>query len=118
MSASNVLHPDQFERVHSTLLEKTLPEIAAHHYSNSPEYMRALTRDIKRNGIQHPVEMHGNDIQEGHHRAAVAYKLGIPMPVSEVDHYSRPEADAYREDTEKWHNKYLAQTFKNAGMEP
>jgi hypothetical protein len=116
MSAQDYLHPEQFGQMRSSLLGKTLPEVAKHHYKNSPEYMRALERDVKRNGFQHPIavsEEDPTDITGGHHRAAVAYKLGIPVPV-------RPEGDwefseEHKVDTDKWHDRLVDIQMKNVG---
>lgn len=49
-------------------------------------YIRHLTRDIRKNGLQTPVRIRNeNIVEEGNHRAAAILRLGLdPVPVEHV----------------------------------
>lgn len=108
MSAQDWLHPHQFEDVYSEPMDMSLPEMSRHHYATQPRYMSALEKDIKRQGIKYSSEVVRRPgepvtLTEGNHRASVAYKLGIPLPVEDLK-AGPPIGDP--DHTEMWHQKY------------
>jgi DNA modification methylase len=56
-----------------------------------PEELAILEADIKKRGIQHPVETdEDGNILDGHHRAEIARRLGLPCPTV-VRHFATEE---------------------------
>jgi hypothetical protein len=105
MAASDHLHPDQFGRIRNPYMNIGLGEISRRLYSQQPEYMSALEDDVKQNGFQHPVETEQtpegeHHILDGHHRAAVAYNLGIPFPRADKNYRRSP---ANKDSEARWH---------------
>lgn len=103
MSADNYLHPDQFGLVRQTQTEATIEGMHAYRYSREPEYMAALEADVKKNGFRNPVRVSPNPdgsmaLLDGSHRAAVAYHLNIPLPISNGDGEDTRH-------TNRWHKK-------------
>lgn len=76
-----------------------------------PHYMHALTEDVRRNGIKHPIEIahHDEDAWEvggGHHRAVVAWHLGQTAPyvrTQEPGDWEPPEH--YHSENTKWRER-------------
>lgn len=102
------LRPDQFGMIYSSLLEMPLAEFSPYHYQLKPGYMAALEEDIALYGIQLPVETASGDdfdITSGHHRAAVAYRLRLPISrVSEDDPIL--QTSEFRQTTMRWHQRW------------
>ena len=127
MSASDHLSPDQFviphselENTFSGLREEYVSETAAKHYERQPRYMAALERHIRRHGIVYPAEVDARgQLQEGHHRASVAYKLGLDLPAVREGSQDHSES-GYRADTDAWHAKHWKleeePRLRNAGV--
>jgi hypothetical protein len=96
--------PEQFGHVVGSdpgVRGKSLPALADTYYNREPDYMSRLESHVKQNGFQTPVGVRFNDragnyqIQGGgHHRAAVAARLGIPLPATDLsdDPAARPDA--------------------------
>jgi hypothetical protein len=86
--------PEQFKHVVGSdpgVKGKSLHAVADTLYNREPEYMSKLESHVKENGFQTPVGVKFNDragnyqIQGGgHHRAAVAARLGMPLPAVDV----------------------------------
>lgn len=103
MSAQDHLQPHQFDQVRQTQTGATIASLHESRYSREPEYMAALEADVKKNGFRNPVRVSPDadgsiSLLDGSHRAAVAYHLGIPLPVSNGDNENT-------RNTSLWHKK-------------
>lgn len=81
---------------------KSMAALADTYYNREPEYMAGLESHVKENGFKTPVGVQFNDqkgnfsITSGHHRAAVAQKLQIPLPADDAS--DNPGANPDRVD--------------------
>lgn len=82
---------------------KNLPGLAKHLRKRGPAYYQALRDDVEANGVQAPIlvrhQMAGRalkrpQVMDGHHRAAVAFELGLHMPVGDYDNEEHYQAAA------------------------
>lgn len=74
---------------------KTPSALVKHFKKTSPEYYEKVKQSVQENGFTTPVLVRWNDpggrrlkkphVMEGHHRAAVAHELGLPLPVGDYD---------------------------------
>lgn len=103
MTATDMLHPDQFDKVRQAQTGATIADLHESRYGREPAYMAALTTDVKKNGFRNPARVSPNAdgslaLLDGGHRAAVAYHLNIPLPVSNGDNENV-------RNTNLWHKK-------------
>lgn len=88
--------PEEFSKYHyPDYRVSTLPALVRHFKKTSPDYFNEIRDDVQRNGFTTPVLVRRNgpggrplpkpQVMEGHHRAAVAYDLGMPLPVGDYD---------------------------------
>ncbi|MCW2929913.1 MAG: hydrolase [Actinomycetia bacterium] len=89
---------------------RTPVTLAKHLRKKYPEYYQALHDDIAANGVQAPVLVRYKgpgghpfprpQVMDGHHRAAVAYELGMHMPVGDYD--NEADYDASLPSRQSW----------------
>lgn len=87
---SSFLSPHQFGLLrggeqNAATQGKKLPEIADMLYKAEPQFMGKLENDVRSQGFTDPVVVSQHtsgslDIENGQHRAAVAHRLGTPLP--------------------------------------
>jgi hypothetical protein len=92
--------PEQFQHLRGTdpgVRGKSVAAVADTLYNREPEHMAALESHVRENGFQTPVGIRHNPktntfgIESGHHRAAVAHRLGVSMPVVDLDEVPHDE---------------------------
>ena len=68
------------------------------------EHYNALKADIAKNGIQRPIKLlHGEFLNEGHHRAVAARELGLEsVPVINYDDADDPDTYDSHEESTRW----------------
>lgn len=102
---------------------KTLPALARHFKRTNPAYWQALRDDVQANGVQAPVlarfTMAGRPLRrprmmDGHNRAAVAYELGLHIPVGDYD--NQADYDAAAPHGREWFGQH--QELKAQGVPP
>lgn len=88
-----MLQPEQFGMLRATdpgLGRAPIDRLADVLYAREPQFMGQLEAHARENGIQKPigVEAHKDQLRitEGHHRAAAAYRAGVPLPLGEQIH--------------------------------
>lgn len=88
-----ILQPDQFGMLRGTdpgLKGARIDRVADVLYAREPQFMSQLEAHARENGIQKPIglEEHKDQLRitEGHHRAAAAYRAGVPLPLGEQIH--------------------------------
>jgi hypothetical protein len=89
---------------------KTPDALVKHFQKTSPEYYNKIKDDVQKNGFSTPVLVRWHDprgkplkkpqLMTGHHRAAVAHELGIPLPVG--DHASQEDFDTAFQGERAW----------------
>lgn len=95
-SSIRMVPPEEYSKYHyPDYRVKTLPALIKHFRKTSPEYYDKIKSDVQQNGFTTPVlvRTHGPggrrlpkpQVMEGHHRAAVAYDLGLPLLVGDYD---------------------------------
>lgn len=105
------LQPEQFGHLMGTdkgVRGKSVAALADTYYKREPEYMNELEQHVKENGFQTPVGIRHDPrknkfgITYGHHRAAVAHKLGVPMPIVDLDEVPRDQGFQTAGKHESW----------------
>lgn len=76
---------------------------------------RALTEDIRRNGMQSPVTVRewpmssfgpgGHELQDGHHRVMAAMELGLKEIPVQVEQYGRRRKTPLTTPAERWQQR-------------
>lgn len=89
---------------------RTPDALVQHFKKTSPNYYDDVKRDVQANGFTTPVLVRWNDprgkplrkpqMMDGHHRAAVAHELGVPLPVGDYD--DPQDYDASLEARQSW----------------
>lgn len=89
--------PEEYSRFHYPDYpgKSTLPALIKHFKTTEPDRFNEIRDDVQRNGFTTPILVKWNDprgkplkkphVMEGHHRAAVAYDLGLHLPVGDYD---------------------------------
>jgi hypothetical protein len=94
-----MLSPDQFWKLRGTdagLGGAKIDKIADLLYSREPEFMGRLEASARESGIHQEVwttvnEYGHHEIRGGHHRAAVAYRVGVPIPITRSSRGQLPD---------------------------
>jgi hypothetical protein len=82
-----------------------------------PGYYEALRDDIRSNGVKQPVlvryringtgrKLPSPQVMDGHHRAAVAYELGLPILVGDYDNQEHYDAAMSQFGSQDWFSSY------------
>jgi hypothetical protein len=85
MSAHDVMSPDQFHTLKfgGAMEGENIASMSEHMYKYDAQRTNMLEEDVvAAGGVTEPVTISpaDNEVRHGHHRLAVAYKLGIPVP--------------------------------------
>jgi ParB-like nuclease family protein len=107
MTTQDNLSPDQFGKLRGGdmgLRGRKIATIAKTLYAREPEFMGRLESDIRENGLHNPVHYSPNgptiQIDEGHHRAAAAYRAGANLPL--VQSGTNAALNEDRDHTVQW----------------
>lgn len=92
-----MVQPDEYSGFHYPDYpgKSTLPALVKHFRKTDPDRFNEIRDDVQKNGFTTPILVKWNDprgtpfkkpqVMSGHHRAAVAYDLGLPLPVGDYD---------------------------------
>lgn len=108
-----VLQPAQFWKLRGTddgLKGAKIEHVADVLYGREPEFMGRLEADVRERGVTSPVGLRANqyghlEIHGGMHRAAAAYRAGVPLPRADRDEseadpaWQRSKAEQHARDT-------------------
>lgn len=101
---------------------KSLPALVKHFRKTEPEYYDTLKNHIAEHGITEPAMVRFTDprgrplkqpeMDAGHHRAAVAYELGLHLPVGDRD--DPEDFEATRAPARAWFTEHGEEKARNA----
>lgn len=111
--------PEEYSKYHyPDYRVSTLPALVRHFKKTSPDYFDEIKKDVRENGFTTPVLIRTNgpggrplkkpQVMEGHHRAAVAYDLGIHLPVGDYDNPA--DYDVAFQAGQKWFREHQRPT--------
>lgn len=105
--------PEEYRKFHFPdypQVKGGLAGLARHFKKTDPDYFAKIRDDVQKNGFTTPILVQYKDpagrplarpyVREGHHRAAVAHDLGIPLPVGDYD--SEDDFEQSRRGNAEW----------------